>query len=30
MIFIIEEAKETVLVFSKWRVKVLWFHFALI
>ena len=28
--FIIEEAKETVLDFSKWTVKVLWIYFVLI
>ena len=28
--FIIEETKETVLDFSKWTVKVLWFYFILI
>ena len=30
MFFIIEEAKETVLDFSKGTVKVLWFYFVLI
>ena len=30
MFFIIEEAKETVLDFSKGTVKVLWFYFPLI
>ena len=30
MYFIIEEAKETVLDFSKGTVKVLWFYFVLI
>ena len=30
MFFIIEEAKETVLDFSKLAVKVLWFYFVLI
>ena len=30
MYFIIEEAKETVLDFSKGTVKVLWFYFLLI
>ena len=30
MLFIIEEAKETVLDFSKETVKVLWFYFVLI
>ena len=30
MFFIIEEAKETVLDFSKWTVKALWFYFVLI
>ena len=30
MYFIIEEAKETVLNFSKGTVKVLWFYFVLI
>ena len=30
MFFIIEKAKERVLDFSKWTVKVLWFYFVLI
>ena len=30
MFFIIQEAKETVLGFSKWPVEILWFYFVLI
>ena len=30
MFFIVKEAKETVLGFSKWTIRVLWFYFILI